>query len=1200
MSGGELKAWNIGISLGTSSIRIAVFRNGAAEIIPDEQGNPEMPAWLSFLKDKPLIGATAKDNIAMNPRYTFHSINRFIGQSLRDSRPKCQIQHVGFKLSRSSASESSDIALATPKGYGVASMTVGEMLALLLLRAKMNAEAYLGGQVAGAVIGIPVRFTQYQRSVVRNAAEAAGLTVLGLLDTPASILLGHNLENDKVLNSVAIDMGAGFCNIGVATIDGRTVEMRSVRGNTYGGDDVDATLLRYLFRNPARRQNCHIVWDAAVIPRLRQICEGVKIGLSTATQYSLGPEVLSRHRAIKRDVVTRKEFEKACLKGWMSTSVLEGALKDAKMKKSEIHQIILAGSMSRIPALQTLLEEFFKRKLRFPAANDREEVEVRGLAFHAFQLASTAGPHQPHVRQSPWIKQVLTMSLGFETAEGKLLPIMPRNHPFPGRASDDIEISQTGLVIGRWLGSKSSSSSSTPTEGTVRSSAGFINVYESVSSDIKNCRLISRIDITTFLPVPYLRVIFDKDQDQLVTITIKHPYKALTVRAFLDERLIPLDSESELIRGQLIDSERASQMEIARAAEAQKFKNRLETLRSHGLQWRPFSSRDTEKKILTFIREADLWMEKNPDAPVGAYWGYNTALDNLRAQEDLGSDLSTFIPDRSSPKFSASVASDARADVADSAYIKNDWIDINHEILHSDSKHEHNENERQQAEPEINMGAAQSPSSGIRDHARFREPDSKTKVKRELEEAEDRDSSRHLGLQATTSILWTPDDDLGNLFSVGDREVKEYTDKDFERVSNYLESRRHTSWVAVPRIYTVLRLIDQLDNVEAFVQQGLTDMWFPFSVNTLPKSLPPSAQTRFLEIQSVVFAKSKSFQLETSERKHAHFSANEPLPLQSIAKLGFGAHGSVDKVISTLTHKVYARKLFRKAKGLRREDVQTFRTELDILKRISHKHCVALVATYSDPKFFGLLMDPVGDYNLETFYDLASRAKNGDKLTLLRSFFGCLAEAVAYLHAQQIRHRDIKPQNIIVRGDEVFVADFGIAFSWEHLTRATTTADSGKTLIYAAPEVIRVEPRNEAADVWSLGCVFFEMATVLHGQTVKDLRDYFMDQSDSRSFHANLNTLESWAASLISSTVTQAHLTTLASTSNITFHWALKLLRPDPTQRLTAAALAEEIIKESASRGIHFCGDCCQTAIAASSTDDDDADDDDDVWGDED
>ncbi|KAK4224805.1 kinase-like domain-containing protein [Podospora fimiseda] len=182
---------------------------------------------------------------------------------------------------------------------------------------------------------------------------------------------------------------------------------------------------------------------------------------------------------------------------------------------------------------------------------------------------------------------------------------------------------------------------------------------------------------------------------------------------------------------------------------------------------------------------------------------------------------------------------------------------------------------------------------------------------------------------------------------------------------------------------------------------------------------------------------------------------------------GFGAHGSVDKVISTLTHKIYARKLFKKSKtkGLRRENVQTFMTELDILKRTSHKHCMSLVATYSDPKYFGLLMDPVGDYSLE---------------------------AVAYLHGQQIRHRDIKPQNILVRGDEVFLADFGIAFSWEHLTRATTIADSGKTLGYTAPEVMRVESRNEAADVWSLGCVFYEMATVLHGRTVKDLREHFM------------------------------------------------------------------------------------------------------------
>lgn len=154
-------------------------------------------------------------------------------------------------------------------------------------------------------------------------------------------------------------------------------------------------------------------------------------------------------------------------------------------------------------------------------------------------------------------------------------------------------------------------------------------------------------------------------------------------------------------------------------------------------------------------------------------------------------------------------------------------------------------------------------------------------------------------------------------------------------------------------------------------------------------------------------------------------------------------------------------------------------------------------------------MQPVGDYNFSQYYDQCHNAT--DKLSLLRGFFGCLVSAVQYLHDSKVRHRDIKPQNIIVKNDQVYLADFGVTHSWENLTRTTTTADSGKTVIYAAPEVVRVERINTAADMWSLGCVFLEMVTVLKGKAVQDMRNYFREQSDSSSFHDNAESISVWA-----------------------------------------------------------------------------------------
>lgn len=212
-----------------------------------------------------------------------------------------------------------------------------------------------------------------------------------------------------------------------------------------------------------------------------------------------------------------------------------------------------------------------------------------------------------------------------------------------------------------------------------------------------------------------------------------------------------------------------------------------------------------------------------------------------------------------------------------------------------------------------------------------------------------------------------------------------------------------------------------------------------------------------------------------------------------------------------------------------------------------------------------MILSPAGDCNLKEYYVMA--ANDTDKVSMIRSFYGCLAKAVQYLHDHRIRHRDIKPQNIIVKGDEVYLADFGIAYSWENLTGSTTTADSGKTRMYAAPEVMQNQPRNETADIWSLGCVFFEMATVIKGRTVEDLhRTHFMPRTDSNCFCHNVEHLASWADSLRS----HGH-----AEDDMALEWALRMLQEQPSKRPTARSLCNFISEESASCGLMFCGTCC-------------------------
>ena len=227
-------------------------------------------------------------------------------------------------------------------------------------------------------------------------------------------------------------------------------------------------------------------------------------------------------------------------------------------------------------------------------------------------------------------------------------------------------------------------------------------------------------------------------------------------------------------------------------------------------------------------------------------------------------------------------------------------------------------------------------------------------------------------------------------------------------------------------------------------------------------------------------------------------------------------------------------------------------------------------------------MSPVASFSLKTFYnhaaeDLASRKT-------LRSFFGCLAGALTYLHDIKIRHRDIKPENILVKEKNVYLADFGISLDWESLSRSTTTADSGRTPMYCAPEVIAPDQkRNSSSDVWSLGCVFLEMCTILKDQKIETLRAHFKQRSGSPKFHQNLAAIKEWSTNL------RAYGSEL---DNNPLEWIAQMLVYDieertPMKHLYTTISSTRTANENESV---FCADCCVLDIGDGSSGDSESD----------
>ncbi|KAH0552985.1 hypothetical protein GP486_006818 [Trichoglossum hirsutum] len=429
-----------------------------------------------------------------------------------------------------------------------------------------------------------------------------------------------------------------------------------------------------------------------------------------------------------------------------------------------------------------------------------------------------------------------------------------------------------------------------------------------------------------------------------------------------------------------------------------------------------------------------------------------------------------------------------------------------------------------------------------------------------------RQASSHtssLGHQISSSDFRVLEDKLTEYF--GDPERARYSDLEIQRVSSLLRYV-NPKWSIVPRMYIVLRTIGQLYLLDAFTAQGITDFWFPFSARTLPDIISSSARSDFLNAQAMVLT--KSVDLEKGDQgSHQHFARGEPLPLESQRSLGTGAYSHVDEVRSLVSHNVYARKRIRKDVIFERawERMESFQMELKVLKRARHHHIVRLIGSYSDPTYVGLIMSPVADCHLGDFFSVA--LSSADKKVLLRSFFGCLATALAYLHDSQIRHKDIKPQNILVKGETVMLTDFGISLDWAELDQSTTQhSRTAKTPRYCAPEVDNNEARNSASDVWSLGCVFLEIVSVLKGKTVDVMKDFFeRTGSGNQAFSKNQLAIDEWIVTLL--------IQNGPEFDNDSIDWIQKMLQRSGHLRPRARDVADHI--RSMDMNAVFCGACC-------------------------